>query len=170
MSENLSPQSPLPAVATPRHRIFGPRPLSQVVRPSYSSPEGEQALSNASDRALGEADLAYLEARPVYWADLVRYLKSNRQEFFLLYLEGMRRDFSASSQALRRHAADTDAPELSLLVLRETAHFYAFWLALRVSLAFPLSRPLWALLARLFAGLPAAARPARAQEATSSRA
>lgn len=119
-------------------------------RPDYTSPEsGKAVLLCAVSRAAKPDDLDYLRNRPVDVAELVRHLRSSRKEFFHLHLRQMKLSFTACSRIVRQFAADTDAPDLAMLVFRRSIEFHALWWALRLSLVFPLLGPTWRLVERL---------------------
>lgn len=121
----------------PRRR----RASSQTARPPYVSTENRRALHQAVSRTLQSADDDYLRGRSVAVGDLIEDLRSSRKEFLLLYLQETKAEFGESTRLVRQFAADTDAPDLAIRVLRQSIAFHWLWWAMRLSLVVPLARP-----------------------------
>ena len=114
-------------------------------RPSYIYSEAEHTLKQAVARVLGREDVEYLRARPVATSDLNRHMRGRRKAFLKTYLRQMRTDFKRNSLMLRQFAADTDAPDLAFVALRQSVRFHALWFVLRTSLFCNLTGPAWRL-------------------------
>jgi hypothetical protein len=144
--------------AVGRERAF------RAQRPRYRSREFEQASLHALERARGSADFEFLERQPMDTRDLRRHLRRKRNDFLAQYLQETRESFLVSVRVAREFAADTDAPELSFAILRQTFRFHLLWVALRLSSVCHLTGLAW----RLTETLVRAARPSTLSNASAS--